>query len=314
MRTFLSSLFFSFFFFLPKKTLSWVFTRLLHLPLPLGLAKLSIKGFARFYKISLSEMEKPLENYTCIGEFFSRKLLPNLRPIALEPCVHPVDATLLRVQIITKEELYQAKGQTYRLGQLLGEKKKKQKGYAQKDSVPKNSIQKNNVGNVQESQREILSFWEGGLAFTYYLCPRDYHRIHCPFDAKVIKVVRLKGTLWPVHAWARDHVSQLFCRNERVLVFLESTENPHFQGVLVCIGALNVGSIVLAFDAKKSSLPLVLKKGTEVAAFHMGSSVVFLCNAQLRKQFLSTFKEEEESLLKTLPEKQVYMGKALLLH
>ena len=282
MKTFLSFFLFWFFFFLPKKALSWVFTRLFYVPLPLGLARLSVKGFAHLYSISLSQAEKPLKDYTCIGDFFSRRLRHDLRPMASKSCVHPVDGTLLRVQTITEEEMYQAKGQSYDLCALLGERKK------------------------GSAKKALLSFWKGGLAFTYYLCPRDYHRIHCPFDAKVVKVVRLNGTLWPVHAWARDHVSQLFCRNERVLIFLTSRENPQLQGVLVCIGALNVGSIVLAFQDKLSSLPLTLKKGQEAATFRMGSSVVFLCNDQLRSQFLSSFKPKRVCF-----EEQVQMGEAI---
>ena len=274
--------------------------------MPLGLAKLSVKGFANLYGISLSEAEKPLKDYICIGEFFSRRLLPHLRPVASQHCVHPVDAALLRVQAITEGEMYQAKGQTYSLSRLL-----EGGGSGHRDGSGSGSGSGHRSGSGSGSgsgEEDILSLWKGGLAFTYYLCPRDYHRIHCPFDAKVVKVLRLKGTLWPVHAWARKNVSQVFCRNERVLVFLESTENPYFQGVLVCIGALNVGSITLAFDHKKPALLPQLKKGQEVAAFRMGSSVVFLCNALLRNQFLLPFRGQDNDSLKALPEQQVRMG------
>ena len=291
MKTLLSSLVFTFCFFFPKKAFSWLCTRLVYFRLPLALSNLFIKGFARIYDIPISEAEKPLKDYSCIGDFFSRKLASGLRPIASAPCVHPVDASLLGVQSIAGHTMYQAKGQTYSLWQLLGEGENK--------------------------KQEFLSFWERGLAFTYYLCPRDYHRIHCPFDAKIVKARRLKGTLWPVHAWARKNVPRLFCRNERVLIYLQSTENPQVQGVLVCIGALNVGSISLSFASPNSSFSsspltsnLTLKKGQEAAAFRMGSSVVFLCNAHLQSQFQL---HNDFSLTSLFHEKKVQMGEAIKL-
>ena len=308
MKAFLSSLVFTLLPFLPKKALSWFLTRLLYLPLPAKFASFSVRFFARLYGIPENEAEKPIDAYTCIGEFFSRKMPLGLRPLASAPCVHPVDASLLSTQRIqTGQELYQAKGQTYNLCSLLGQEESK--------------------------KREVLSFWQSGLALTYYLCPRDYHRIHCPFDARVTQVTRIQGTLWPVHAWARQNIPQLFCRNERLLLYLESTQNPQMQGVLICIGALNVGSIVLAFPhedkgkgkdkdkgkGKNKDKPVFLKKGQEVALFRMGSSVVFLANASLGQQFEldprfgHELGSDQNTVSLTLDQqvRQVYMGQAI---
>ena len=105
---------------LPKKWMSHLVGKMAHLQIPQKVNRQLVKNFAKAYKIDLSEIEKPLEDYKTLGEFFSRKLKEGARPIAGE-IVHPCDGQLIESGKIHKELLIQAKGKSYSLSEFLPE-------------------------------------------------------------------------------------------------------------------------------------------------------------------------------------------------
>lgn len=104
--------------FLPKRVLSRGVGRLMHWQGPRWWARLTVRAFARFYKINLEEAEKDYTAYVSIGDFFVRKLKPGLRPVGETWAVHPADSEITQCAPIDNGTLIQAKGLTYRLTQF----------------------------------------------------------------------------------------------------------------------------------------------------------------------------------------------------
>lgn len=97
----------------------------------------------------------------------------------------------------------------------------------------------------------------------------DYHRIHMPVEAKIIKTWAIPGTLLSVQPKAFKADQNPLVENARKVLICKSKQGKLF--VLVAVGALNVGSIILT--AKKNQF---LKKGSEIGYFAPGGSTVVL--------------------------------------
>jgi phosphatidylserine decarboxylase len=127
------------------------------------------------------------------------------------------------------------------------------------------------------------SRYEGGEFITLYLSPKDYHRIHMPLAAKLVKTTFVPGKLFSVNPLTASHVSRLFARNERLVCEFESSEG---RFVMVLVGAMVVASIettwsgiVAPFQRKitqqiLNSKSLDFKKGEEMGRFRLGSTVI----------------------------------------
>ncbi len=240
---------------LPKNHLSYLVGNLVHKALPAPLAQTSVAWFAKRYKINLAEAEKPISEYKTIGQLFTRNLKAGIRPIH-EGVVHPVDGRITSWGEIKSNSLLQAKGKTYSVSDFL-----RSADWAKK--------------------------FEGGLFFTYYLCPTDYHQIHSPVDGEVVQATYVPGNLWPVNEWSVDSIDKLFSVNERLISFLKTDRG---DVALVMVGATNVGKMSVSYDSELVTNqlnihePLVKKylpakkiaKGDKLGVFHMGSTVVML--------------------------------------
>jgi phosphatidylserine decarboxylase len=112
-----------------------------------------------------------------------------------------------------------------------------------------------------------------------------YHRVHSPVDGVVRAWRYVPGRLYPVNTLAIRHVEGLFAVNERVVVLIDTEDSGPVAVVLV--GAANVGRISLAFtdhvtnqgEAARLTVPPVpipLRRGDELGAFNLGSTVVLL--------------------------------------
>jgi phosphatidylserine decarboxylase len=250
---------------LPKNDLSHLVGRAVHLKMPGPLAQASVLAFAKYYNIDLNEAEKPVEQYASIGDLFTRKLKPGLRPVGAG-IVHPADAVITQACVISKDRSIQAKGKDYSVSELL-------------------------------RSSHWAEVFEGGTAITYYLCPTDYHRVHTPIGGKVTWLMHVPGELWPVNDWSVQAIENLFAVNERIIGVMDSREadttayQDEGRAALVMVAATNVGNMSLSFDEsvetrdrrgerqareKTYGEPPLLRKGDEFGIFHMGSTVVML--------------------------------------
>ncbi len=219
-----------------------------------------IGAFARLVGIDTSEAEAPPEAYPSVGAYFVRRLRPGVRSWPRDPTLpaSPVDGIVGAFGPIEAGRLIQAKGIDYDAGELLG------------------------------SADEGAAF-QGGSFLTIYLSPRHYHRIHTPMAGKVTLARSIPGRLLPVNLPAVRSVPDLFPRNERLVVHVEG-EGPGSRVALVAVGAMNVGRISAAFapgwhtNRPRGERPgpeerrpgVRVGTGAELAAFHLGSTVVLL--------------------------------------
>jgi len=233
--------------------IGWTATR----ALPSRLRPLAYRAFARAVGANLDEAELALAEYESLGDFFARRLRSGARLVDTHPeaIIAPCDGVVAALGTAVDGSLVQAKGRTYRLAELLAD---------------------------DELARQLT----GGAYTTIYLSPRDYHRVHAPFDATVESYDYLPGYLWPVNPRLATRRDGLLARNERVVIRLNS---PALGRVaVVMVAAAGVGNIRLTNGPDSASLRgslehrrvelhgMTVKRGDELGAFRLGSTVVMV--------------------------------------
>ena len=205
-------------------------------------------GFARYAGADLSEVRLAIEDFPSLGAFFVRELKPGLRPVDPDPdaLTSPVDGTVQTICPIERGTILQAKGRPYSVAELCG-------GLEQGLDL------------------------EGGVAWTVYLSPRDYHRIHAPIEARLAAARWIDGERWSVAPAVLDR-RRVLDVNERAVLRLESARGTF---LLVLVGALNVGRIrVVGVDPSYAAEPVRprsrFERGAELARFEMGSTIVLV--------------------------------------
>ena len=241
-------------FLLPKKTLTQWVGLLANIKTP-GIKNRLIRLFIEKYNVDMSEAQKEdPEDFVNFNEFFIRYLKPELRPLAKAKVVSPVDGALSEFGLINEGQIIQAKGHYYTVNELL-------------------------AGEEQLSQH----FMRGSFA-TFYLSPKDYHRIHMPMDALLTKMVYVPGKLFSVQPATVRIIPQLFARNERLVAFFDTAQG--FMA-MVLVGATIVGAIGTRWQGEmkrsrgKQSFDFTEKdihaqQGEEMGYFKLGSTVVLL--------------------------------------
>ena len=244
-------------YFLPKKLLSRGVGKLASAKLGKFTAFL-VKNFINYYKVDLKDAEiTDVTKYETFNAFFTRALKKGARPIVAEAkaLAHPADGTLSEFGEIYKDAVLQAKGHYYSLEALLG-------------------------GDEKDSK-----IFENGSFMTTYLSPKDYHRVHMPFDGKLEKMIFVPGELFSVNPLTARNVDNLFAKNERVICFFKNEKLGNFAVILV--GATIVASIETVFAGvvapsagKEKNIyhyekdKITFKKGAELGRFLLGSTVI----------------------------------------
>lgn len=226
--------------------------------LPAPLRGFAYRAFARAVGANLGEVELELADYPSLGDFFARRLRDGARRVDAGPgvVISPCDGRIAAHGIAADGELVQAKGRMYSLAELLADD-------------------------------ALAARLTGGAYVTIYLSPRDYHRVHAPLDARLVRYEYVPGTLWPVNRWATARREGLLARNERVVIHMESDAIGAFA--LVMVAAMGVGNIRLAHAPDSATLRGArehrtievpagtrVTRGDELGAFRLGSTVVMV--------------------------------------
>lgn len=240
---------------LPKAALSRAVGMATRAPAPPALHRIAMRAFSNVYGVNLEEAEHGPEGYRTFSDFFARRLKAGQRPVDQSPksVVSPVDGAVSQVGYAEQGQCLQAKGISFPLEKLLG-------------SV------------------EAAAPFHGGAYATLYLAPRDYHRIHAPVAGSITGYSYLPGLFWPVNPVSVRAVEALFCVNERLVTLMETAAGPC---AVVKVGATCVARIKAAYDEVTTHQdlpaelhhydpPLPVKKGDELGAFEMGSTVILL--------------------------------------
>lgn len=225
------------------------------------LRKSITRWFIRHYNVNMSEALEPNPNaYSDFNSFFTRALRPQARSIAKETghvCC-PADSAISQLGDIHGDQIFQAKGHTYSLVELLG-----------------------------GSDKRAQPYFEGQFA-TMYLSPGDYHRVHMPLSGRLIETVYIPGRLFSVAPNYTESIPCLFARNERVACIFQTEAGPM---AVVLVGAIFVGSIetvwageitpprgkgikVMSYSADDNVIQL--ERGEELGRFNMGGSTIIV--------------------------------------
>ena len=264
---------------LPHHAISRIVYKLTRIESPLVVP--AIKGFSKAFGVNLSEAKQPdPTSYKSFNAFFTREIKEELRPIADTAIVSPVDGTVSQSGVIKAGRIFQAKGQDYTVQELLA---------------------------CDGAQAEPFA---DGQFLTIYLSPKDYHRIHMPFQGDLTEQVHVPGRLFSVAPHTVKTVSRIFARNERVVAHFDT---EYGRMAMVLVGAINVAAIETVWDGlvtppKGKTVvhksydkgAVSLDKGQELGRFNMGSTIVMLMES--KSPALAS------SLLEGLP---VKMGQAI---
>lgn len=215
------------------------------IPLPRFLRGPMYGTYARWFDVRLDEAERPLRDYRCFAEFFGRALRTGMRPLAEAAVVWPCDGLLVSAGPFAEQRIPQVKGIDYPLADLIADD-------------------------------ALASQLAGGTQATIYLAPGDYHRVHAPFAAQLLRVRRIPGGLYPVFPAVVRAVPGLFARNERLVFELLAGDGQ--QAALVMVAALNVGDLRTSGD-----VPRDCAAGEELGRFEFGSTVVLLLGPGSRR-------------------------------
>ena len=226
------------------------------------------KAFIKIFGIDMSQAAKEnIEDYESFNAFFTRVLKIGTRPIAdgKKELACPADGTVSQSGSIKHGRIFQAKGQSFSLLEVLG-------------------------GDPAIAKQ----FMKGQFA-TIYLSPKDYHRLHMPLKGKLKDMIYIPGRLFSVAGHTVRTVPRLFARNERVACIFETDAGPM---ALILVGAINVAAIETVWAglitpgrSKKIKYfnydndEITLDKGTEMGRFNMGSTVIILTGNNINWEF-----------------------------
>lgn len=217
-----------------------------------------IRLFIRKYDVdmNLAERASP-HDYATFNEFFTRALKTGARTVTRADggLVSPVDGMVSAVGAIRDTRLFQAKGRSYSLAELVN------------------------------GDREHIGYYRNGSFITLYLSPRDYHRVHIPADGELQYMAYVPGRLFSVNPGSVQGIDRLFARNERVITTFRTA-----VGMLsvIFVGAIFVGSVETVwhgqvtpagrreYTSRRYEPGMVFAQGDEIGRFNMGSTVILL--------------------------------------
>ncbi|MCR8923106.1 archaetidylserine decarboxylase [Dasania sp. GY-MA-18] len=223
-----------------------------------------ITRFISHYGVNMSEAADPEPlNYKNFNAFFTRALAPDARPIVAgdNTIACPADGAISQLGDIENGRIFQAKGQSYSLLELLG-------------------------GDVEAAQP-----FEGGKFATVYLSPKDYHRVHMPMAGTLKSMTYVPGDLFSVNGTTADNVPRLFARNERAVCIFDTDIGPM---AVVLVGAMIVAGIETTWagqvapikrqiqthhyqqDGQAAPQNIRLEKGEEMGRFKLGSTAIVI--------------------------------------
>lgn len=208
----------------------------------------------RFHPNMMDAVIEDPHLYPSFNSFFIRQLKPQRRPIVEAPneIASPVDGTISQIGTVHQGTLVQAKGFEFTIKNLLG-------------------------GSEKRAQ-----LFENGSFATFYLAPKDYHRVHMPIAGRLKESVYIPGDLFSVNQQTSQGVPNLFARNERLVSLFDTEKGPM---AVVLVGAMLVGSIHTVWHARNKANKIItesfggslaLARGQELGHFQMGSTVIVL--------------------------------------
>ncbi|KAG6108323.1 hypothetical protein E4U13_006504 [Claviceps humidiphila] len=207
-------------------------------------SKDEIEKFIEFHGLDMSEVLLPIEQFKNFNEFFYRALKPDARPCSGpdQPgiIVSPADCRTVVFNHMAPARQVWVKGREFSIERLLG------------DAYPEDAPR-----------------YENGALGIFRLAPQDYHRFHIPVDGIMGKPKTIAGEYYTVNPMAIRSTLDVYGENVRVVVPIDSV--AHGRVMVICVGAMMVGSTVITREEGES-----VKRAEELGYFKFGGSTVLL--------------------------------------
>jgi len=237
---------------LPRTRITRVMGRLSEYAWPDRVGKAVVDLYCRAYDVDLEECRKA-SGFRSFDEFFTRELRDGARPLPDDPriIISPADGRVDSIGPVDGRAFH-VKGRPYQVDELLGD--------------------------PEEARR-----YDGGQGCVVYLSPRDYHRVHAPVPGRITAVRSMPGDYYPVNAIGVRHVHNLFVRNRRVAITIDTPPESGLGRVtVVMVAAMVVGRITVSgIDERDVPLglheldpPRAIERGDEIGIFRLGSTAV----------------------------------------
>jgi phosphatidylserine decarboxylase len=234
---------------LPRTRITRAMGRLADYTWPSRVGRTVVDIYCRAYDVELDECRKAA-GFESFDEFFTRELRDGVRPMPEDRrvVVSPADGRVESMGPVDGRT-FMVKGRPYRVDELLGD--------------------------ADEARR-----FDGGAGCVVYLSPRDYHRVHAPVSGAITQVRSMPGDYYPVNAIGVRHVPNLFVRNRRVAITIESPDVGRVAVVMVAaivVGRITVSGIEerdVPFGLHTFAPPRAVSRGEEIGIFRLGSTAV----------------------------------------
>ena len=195
--------------------------------------------------------------YDSFNSFFTRALREGVRVPDGDPraLLMPADGRISQCGPIEGGRIFQAKGRSFTAAELLADE-------------------------------DAAAAFDDGVFATVYLSPKDYHRVHMPWDGRLLETVHVPGRLFSVGPAAVRTVPRLFARNERLVCHFETSFGPM---AVVMVGALLVSGVETVWSGVEipqygravvvkdyRGADITFARFAEMARFNYGSTVIVL--------------------------------------
>lgn len=216
----------------------------------------------------MSEVLLPISEFKNFNEFFYRALKPSARPCSApdDPrvIVSPADCRTVVFNTIDVAQAIWVKGREFTVARLLG------------NAYP------------EDAKRYV-----GGSLGIFRLAPQDYHRFHIPVDGVLNEPKTIEGEYYTVNPMAIRSALDVYGENVRVICPIDSV--AHGRVMVICIGAMMVGSTVITRKAGEQ-----VKRAEELGYFKFGGSTLLLLFEPGQMKYDDDLVDNSRSALETL--------------
>lgn len=192
----------------------------------------------------MSEVLLPTEDFKNFNEFFYRELKPGARPPSApnnaKIITSPADCRTVVFNRIDDATRIWVKGREFSVARLLG-----------------------------DTYADDAGRYTGGSLGIFRLAPQDYHRFHVPVDGILREPKLIEGEYYTVNPMAIRSALDVYGENVRVVVPIDSV--AHGRVMVICVGAMMVGSTVITRTAGDQ-----VARAEELGFFKFGGSTVLL--------------------------------------
>ncbi|KAJ5692700.1 Phosphatidylserine decarboxylase-related protein [Penicillium macrosclerotiorum] len=203
-----------------------------------------IQDFINFHQLDMSEVLLPIEKFRTFNEFFYRALKSNARPCSAPDdsriVVSPADCRSVVFDRLDEATSVWVKGREFSIERLLG------------DAYPEDAAR-----------------YKNGALGVFRLAPQDYHRFHVPVDGIMGEPKTIEGEYYTVNPMAIRSALDVYGENVRVLVPIDSVS--HGRVMVVCVGAMMVGSTVITRKGGEK-----VSRAEELGYFKFGGSTLLI--------------------------------------